>query len=87
MSVACVQPRPLRLQSFAAEGRPGASAYELALRGGFVGTEAQWLASLRGSGLPELSAEDDGKLLAVVNGAVAAVSPESVWTDGNEVSY
>ncbi len=31
-----------------AQGRPGQSAYELAVASGFVGTEAEWLASLRG---------------------------------------
>ena len=30
-------------------GTPGASAYDIAVANGFVGTEAQWLASLVGS--------------------------------------
>ena len=31
-----------------AQGNPGASAYQIAVAAGFVGTEAQWLASLQG---------------------------------------
>lgn len=31
------------------DGQPGASAYEVALANGFSGTEAQWLASLKGA--------------------------------------
>lgn len=46
--IVCNQTRPLRVRSCAAEGRPGASAYELAVRNGFDGTEAEWLASLKG---------------------------------------
>ena len=41
-------PCRLRVQSCAVEGRPGLSAYELAVLGGYTGTEAQWLASLKG---------------------------------------
>ena len=37
-----------QLRSCAVRGRPGKSAYELALDNGFSGTEAQWLASLTG---------------------------------------
>lgn len=32
------------------QGLPGLSAYELAVQGGFVGTQAQWLATLEGEG-------------------------------------
>lgn len=35
------------------QGEPGASAYEVAVGGGFVGTEAQWLASLVGPEGPQ----------------------------------
>ena len=35
------------------QGEPGASAYEVAVVGGFVGTEAQWLASLVGPEGPQ----------------------------------
>ena len=35
------------------QGDPGASAYEVAVVGGFVGTEAQWLASLVGPQGPQ----------------------------------
>lgn len=32
-----------------ADGAPGKSAYQLAVEHGFVGTEAEWLASLKGA--------------------------------------
>lgn len=35
-----------QLTSAGADGAPGASAYEIAVDGGYVGTEAEWLASL-----------------------------------------
>ena len=38
-----------QLRSCAVRGRPGKSAYELALDNGFSGTEAEWLASLTGA--------------------------------------
>ena len=88
--IECRQPAPLRVKSFAAEGRPGASAYELALRNGYVGTEAEWLLSLKGEpgdGLPAVTAADNGRLLRVVNAAWELVSPDTLFTDGNEVSY
>lgn len=37
----------------AADGADGASAYEVAIQNGFVGTEAQWLASLVGPQGPQ----------------------------------
>lgn len=40
--------RPIRLASCAVAGRPGLSAYQLAVLNGFVGTEEEWLASLKG---------------------------------------
>ena len=30
------------------KGDPGASAYEIAIENGFIGTETEWLASLKG---------------------------------------
>lgn len=45
--------RPARqLRSCAVAGRPGMSAYELALSQGFTGGLAQWLATLVGPGVP-----------------------------------
>jgi hypothetical protein len=55
----------------AAQGLSGASAYQIAVANGFIGTEAQWLASLQAGG---------------VIGAVDAyyvhnqVTPSIVWT-------
>ena len=41
-------PCRLRVQSCAVAGRPGASAYEIAVLNGYSGTQEQWLASLKG---------------------------------------
>lgn len=43
-----------------ADGAPGASAYQVAVAAGFVGTEAQWLASLVGPQGPAGAAGADG---------------------------
>lgn len=55
------------------EGTPGLSAYEIAVNEGFVGTQAQWLASLKGAtgaqGLPG----NDG-----ADGAVGPQGPEGL---------
>lgn len=37
--------------SFASEGKAGESAYEIAVRNGYTGTESEWLASLKGNDL------------------------------------
>lgn len=42
------QPVPVAQTSYTAP--PGASAYEVAVANGFVGTEAEWLASLAATG-------------------------------------
>lgn len=48
------------------DGLDGASAYEIAVSGGYVGTEAEWLKSLKGEqgiqGLPALAFEIMGRL-------------------------
>lgn len=46
-TLTCTAPR-LMVSSCAVRGRPGLSAYELARRQGYTGTEAQWLDELRG---------------------------------------
>jgi len=43
------QPDTLHLRSCAVAGRPGLSAYEVAVAAGYEGTEAEWLASLKGA--------------------------------------
>ena len=43
---------PYSVRSCAVAGRPGKSAYELAVENGFSGTEAEWLASLVGAAGP-----------------------------------
>lgn len=37
--------------------------------------------------LPTIQSGDNGKIISVVSGAYALVTPDSVWTNGNEVSY
>lgn len=60
----------------------GLSAYEVAQKNGFTGTEEEWLASLKLS-LPTVTASDNGKVLRVVGGKWAA----SELTDGDALSY
>lgn len=46
----------------------GASAYEIALKHGFEGTEEEWLESLKGSGgLPEIAPSAETELLPLTN--------------------
>lgn len=47
------------------EGKPGLSAYEIAVKNGFTGTEAEWLASLSTS--TELNASQHGVYPGIVN--------------------
>ena len=60
-----------------------ASAYALAVQQGFVGTLDQWLQSLRGGTLPDVTTEDDGKFAVVVDGNWATVSID----DGDEEEF
>lgn len=50
-------------------GVPGASAYQLAVANGFVGTIAEWLASLKGSGADGAAVIADG-----------AIDPSTTWS-------
>ncbi len=79
-----------------ARGNDGASAYDLARAGGFTGTEAEFIALLAGiqngsqtfSALDALIApENNGKVIGIVNGALAAVSGGAAYPDGDGVSY
>ncbi len=57
-----------------AQGRPGQSAYELAVASGFAGTEAEWLASLKGDTGPQGPAAPD---------KTVTISGTNVMLDGN----
>jgi len=73
-----------RLSSLEAGGNTGASAYELAVANGFVGTEAEWVASLAGSDGADGADGTNGDSgpsaydLAVENGFVGTLSE---WLD------
>ena len=57
------------------DGSNGKSAYEIAFDNGFEGTEAEWLESLKGEdgiSLPEVTEDDNDKILIVENGQWAA---------------
>ena len=67
------------------KGDPGASAYEIAVQNGFTGTEAEWLASLKGEqgedGIKGNTGEkgnpgDSAYQIAVNNGFIGT---ESEW--------
>ena len=69
------------------------TAYGIAVKHGFQGTEAEWLESLKGgggsgAGLPPVSPSDNGDVLTVVGGAWAkAAAPKGIYsivlTSGN----
>lgn len=74
----------------------GASAYDLARAGGYTGTETEFIALLAGiqnssqtiSALAALIVPaNDGKVIGIVNGALAAVSGGAAYPDGDGVSY
>lgn len=63
-------------------GRPGKSAYEIAVENGFEGTETEWLASLQGPPLQDINTETGVGTLVVWTGTreeYAAV-PEKIDT-------
>jgi len=60
-------------------GVQGASAYEVAVANGFVGTEAQWLASLAGPQGPQGTAG--------VSFTHTQSTPSSTWTINHNLGY
>lgn len=67
------------------DGTNGLSAYQVAVNNGFVGTEAQWLASLKGVKGDAGNNGNNGwsPLLAVVTSGEKRVLQISGWTGGN----
>ena len=61
-----------------ADGKDGKSAFEIAKENGFVGTEAEWLESLKGEGL---SAEDKAKIDSIPSDLSTGSFPESSTVD------
>ena len=59
-------------------GADGKSAFEIAKENGFVGTEAEWLESLKGEGL---SAEDKAKIDSIPSDLSTGSFPESSTVD------
>lgn len=75
------------------DGLDGATAYELALQNGFVGSEVEWLASLVGpkgeKGDPGLDGQDGrsvdvAEVKALVDAAVAEIPPAKDGADGRD---
>ena len=60
------------------DGIDGKSAFEIAKENGFVGTEAEWLESLKGEGL---SAEDKAKIDSIPSDLSTGSFPESSTVD------
>lgn len=74
--------RVVALESGGGEGTPGASAYEVAVANGFVGTVTDWLSSLRGApGTPGADGVDgdDGASAYQVAVANGFVGTETEW--------
>ena len=67
------------------DGQDGLSAYQIAVGNGFVGTEAQWLSSLRGAtGSTGLNGTNGwSPILAVVPRGEDSVLQVTGWTGGN----
>lgn len=61
-----------------ADGKDGKSAFDIAKENGFVGTEAEWLESLKGEGL---SAEDKAKIDSIPSDLSTGSFPESSTVD------
>lgn len=65
-----------------APGARGQSAYELAVSQGYVGTLADWLLSLQGSGTGGLSGADRAKLDGIATGATANATDSALRDRG-----
>lgn len=70
----------------ASPGPPGASAYQAALNNGFIGTEAQWLASLQGDGSLLLMQRNAGEALGG-HRAVVLSSGMAFYADSSNLDH
>lgn len=68
-------------------GSPGLSAYDIAVRNGFLGTESQWLQSLQGSSIPSdgtISYDLSGRIDQIITGNTTTTISRDI--DGNILS-
>jgi hypothetical protein len=71
----------LQPQIVFAVGKDGDSAYQIAVEKGYVGSEAEWLASLRAKSIIGLQIDESGHLIEFYDNADPL--PLSVGTDGH----
>jgi hypothetical protein len=80
---AIIQGAPIRVEMKAPQGPGGKSAYQVAVENGFVGTEAQWLASLVGPNTVTSATTTNftsGNVLFANSGFVGSVSRSGIDT-------
>ena len=80
---AIIQGAPIRVEMKAPQGPGGKSAYQVAVENGFVGTEAQWLASLVGPNTVTSATTTNftsGNVLFADSGFVGSVSRSGIDT-------
>jgi len=80
---AIIQGAPIRVEMKAPQGPGGKSAYQIAVENGFVGTEAQWLASLVGPNTVTSATTTNftsGNVLFANSGFVGSVSRSGIDT-------
>lgn len=65
----------------------GLSAYEVAVKNGFVGTEEEWLESLVGNGIDTVSIDDDGYLTLVFTKGSSYTTPISIKGENGHSPY
>lgn len=68
-------------------GPPGLSAYEVAVKNGFVGTEEEWLASLKGEQGDKGETGDSGVAISNTQPTDESVNVWIDTSDGETVSF